>query len=82
MNLNILYYLSVIILVTCNIIFLKYNQFNNKYISTLIMFSIIIFLFGNYNFLTSINDEKYIYVKPNYKPIVISWDNQLSQKII
>jgi hypothetical protein len=82
MNLNIFYYLSVVLLVIINILFLENDKYNNKCMATLVLLSIIIFVKGNYNLLNYKKDEKYIYVKPNYKPIVISWDNQLAQKII
>jgi hypothetical protein len=82
MNLNIFYYLSVIILIITNILFIKYNQYNNKFISTIILLSTIIFLIGNIRLYTNKDEEKYIYVKPNYKPIVISWENPLAQQII
>jgi hypothetical protein len=82
MNLNIFYYLSVVLLVIINILSLENDKYNNKCMATLVLLSIIIFVKGNYNLLNYKKDEKYIYVKPNYKPIVISWDNQLAQKII
>lgn len=75
-----MYYLAVLIICLINIINPKLD---NKFISILMIISIIIFIYGNYKlFYYDTKDEKYIYVKPKYKPIVISWDNPLAQKII
>ena len=79
---NFIYYVSALILCIMNIIFIFNPAFNNKLLSLLLIFSTLIFSYGNYLLISNKKDEKYIYVKPKYKPIVISWDNPLAQKII
>jgi len=77
-----MYYLSVLIICLINLFSVMNPKLNNRFTSILLFMSLIIFIYGNYNLLYNSKDEKYIYVKPKYKPIVISWDNPLAQKII
>ena len=79
---NFIYYVSALILCIMNIILIFNPAFNSKLLSLLLIFSTLIFIYGNYLLISNKKDEKYIYVKPKYKPIVISWDNPLAQKII
>jgi len=80
---NFMYYLSVLIICLINMFSVMNPKLNNTFTSILLFVSLIIFIYGNYNLLYyHSKDEKYIYVKPKYKPIVISWDNPLAQKII
>jgi hypothetical protein len=79
---NFVYYLSVLIICLINIFFTIFPKFNSKLISFLLIISLLVFIYGNFKLFVNEKEEKYIYVKPKYKPIVISWDNPLAQKII